>query len=41
VTQPGRPVLFLDRLEVTGFLASRGIVLPWGDPADPPERETV
>jgi beta-phosphoglucomutase family hydrolase len=26
---------------VAGFLASRGITLPWGDPADPPERETV
>ncbi len=26
---------------VRDFLASRGIELPWGDPADPPERETV
>jgi alpha,alpha-trehalase len=26
---------------VAGFLASRGIQLPWGDPADPPDRETV
>lgn len=26
---------------VAGFLASRGIELPWGDPADPPGRETV
>ena len=26
---------------VAGFLASRGIQLPWGDPADPPGRETV
>ncbi|HEV8372503.1 MAG TPA: HAD family hydrolase, partial [Actinomycetota bacterium] len=26
---------------VAGFLASRGITLPWGDPADPPGRETV
>ena len=26
---------------VAAFLASRGIVLPWGDPADPPDRETV
>ncbi len=26
---------------VDGFLRSRGVVLPWGDPADPPERETV
>ena len=26
---------------VAGFLASRGIELPWGDPADPPDRETV
>ena len=26
---------------VAGFLASRGITLPWGDPGDPPERETV
>jgi beta-phosphoglucomutase family hydrolase len=26
---------------VAGFLASRGIGLPWGDPADPPDRETV
>ena len=26
---------------VAGFLASRGITLPWGDPADPPDRETV
>jgi trehalose 6-phosphate phosphatase len=26
---------------VAGFLASRGITLPWGDPVDPPERETV
>jgi trehalose 6-phosphate phosphatase len=26
---------------VAGFLASRGIELAWGDPADPPGRETV
>ncbi|HEX2374628.1 MAG TPA: beta-phosphoglucomutase family hydrolase [Actinomycetota bacterium] len=26
---------------VAGFLASRGIELPWGDPSDPPDRETV
>ena len=26
---------------VAGFLASRGIELPWGDPDDPPDRETV
>jgi HAD superfamily hydrolase (TIGR01509 family) len=26
---------------VAGFLASRGVELPWGDPADPPDRETV
>ena len=26
---------------VAAFLASRAIVLPWGDPADPPDRETV
>jgi beta-phosphoglucomutase family hydrolase len=26
---------------VAGFLASRAIMLPWGDPADPPGRETV
>jgi beta-phosphoglucomutase family hydrolase len=26
---------------VAGFLASRGVQLPWGDPADPPDRETV
>jgi alpha,alpha-trehalase len=26
---------------VAGFLASRGITLPWGDPDDPPDRETV
>ena len=26
---------------VAGFLASRGIQLPWGDPGDPPDRETV
>jgi alpha,alpha-trehalase len=26
---------------VAGFLASRGITLPWGDPTDPPGRETV
>jgi alpha,alpha-trehalase len=26
---------------VRDFLASRGIALPWGDPSDPPERETV
>ena len=26
---------------VAGFLASRGITLPWGDPADPSGRETV
>jgi alpha,alpha-trehalase len=26
---------------VAGFLASRGIMLPWGDPSDPPGRETV
>jgi hypothetical protein len=26
---------------VAGFLASRGIRLPLGDPSDPPDRETV
>jgi alpha,alpha-trehalase len=26
---------------VAAFLASRGIALDWGDPADPPDRETV
>jgi beta-phosphoglucomutase family hydrolase len=26
---------------VAGFLASRGITLPWGDPSDPPGQETV
>lgn len=26
---------------VADFLASRGIELPWGSPADPPERDTV
>lgn len=26
---------------VRDFLASRGIELPWGDPSDPPEQETV
>jgi beta-phosphoglucomutase family hydrolase len=26
---------------VVGFLASRAIMLPWGDPTDPPGRETV
>jgi hypothetical protein len=26
---------------VAGFLASRGIMLRWSDPADPPDRETV
>jgi alpha,alpha-trehalase len=26
---------------VDGLLRSRGIALPWGDPADPPRRETV
>jgi beta-phosphoglucomutase family hydrolase len=26
---------------VAGFLSSRDIILPWGDPADPPDRETV
>jgi trehalose 6-phosphate phosphatase len=26
---------------VAGFLASRGLQLPWGDPDDPPDRETV
>lgn len=26
---------------VRDFLASRGVELPWGDPADPPELETV
>jgi alpha,alpha-trehalase len=26
---------------VAGFLASRGIQLPWGEPSDPPDRETV
>jgi beta-phosphoglucomutase family hydrolase len=26
---------------VAGFLASRGITLPWGEEADPPDRETV
>jgi beta-phosphoglucomutase-like phosphatase (HAD superfamily) len=40
VTQPDRPALSLDRLEA-GFLASRGIQLPWGEPSDPPDRETV
>src|SRR5215211_3355831 len=36
-TRDGRP-----RYDgVAGFLASRGIELPWGDPDDPPDRETV
>jgi alpha,alpha-trehalase len=26
---------------VAGFLASRGLELPWGAPSDPPDRETV
>ena len=26
---------------MAGFLRSRGVVLPWGDPSDSPERETV
>src|SRR4029450_9933792 len=26
---------------VAGFLASRGLELPWGAPRDPPDRETV
>jgi len=26
---------------VRDFLASRGLTLPWGDPSDPPEAETV
>jgi beta-phosphoglucomutase family hydrolase len=26
---------------VAGFLASRGIALPWGDPSDPPSHQTV
>jgi alpha,alpha-trehalase len=26
---------------VAGFLTSRDITLPWGDPSDPPDRETV
>ena len=26
---------------VAAFLASRGVTLPWGDPTDPPGRETV
>jgi alpha,alpha-trehalase len=26
---------------VASFLASRGISLPWGSPADPPDRETI
>ncbi len=26
---------------VQTFLASRGIVLPWGSPSDPPDRETI
>ena len=26
---------------VRDFLRSRGVELPWGDPSDPPERETV
>jgi beta-phosphoglucomutase-like phosphatase (HAD superfamily) len=49
--EPFRPVEEADYLRgvdgrprydgVAGFLASRGITLPWGDPADPPDRETV
>ena len=26
---------------VAGFLAARGVALPWGDPSDPPGQETV
>ena len=49
--QPFRPFTEADYLRhvdgrarydgVAGFLGSRGIDLPWGDPADPPGRETV
>jgi alpha,alpha-trehalase len=49
--EPFRPFEQLDYLRyvdgkprydgVAGFLASRGVELPWGDPSDPPDRETV
>jgi alpha,alpha-trehalase len=49
--EPFRPFEELDYLRhvdgkprydgVAGFLASRGIALPWGDPSDPPSHETV
>ena len=49
--EPFRPFTQVDYLRyvdgrprydgVTGFLGSRGIDLPWGDPSDPPDRETV
>ena len=49
--EPFRPFEELDYLRyvdgkprydgVAGFLASRGIELPWGDPSDPPDLETV
>jgi trehalose 6-phosphate phosphatase len=49
--EPFRPFTEVDYLRhvdgrarydgVAGFLASRGIELPWGDPTDPPDRETV
>ena len=49
--EPFRPFEELDYLRhvdgkprydgVAGFLASRGITLPWGDPSDPPSHETV
>jgi beta-phosphoglucomutase family hydrolase len=49
--EPFRPFEELDYLRyvdgkprydgVAGFLASRGIELPWGDPADPPNDQTV
>jgi beta-phosphoglucomutase family hydrolase len=49
--EPFRPFEALDYLRyvdgkprydgVAGFLASRGISLPWGDPSDPPSHDTV
>ena len=49
--EPFRPFEELDYLRyvdgkprydgVAGFLASRGITLPWGDPSDPPSHDTV
>jgi len=49
VTEPALPALAPDGLDavvfdtdgVAGFLDFRDLQLPWGDPSDPPDRETV